>query len=71
MNQGNPSGGMGIQSALRLEFFIIGLGILALLMIFQPFSITLFTLGSIVVVVAVWSTISCPWHSRECPSGRL
>ncbi len=28
MNQGNPSGGMGIQSALRLEFFIIGLGIL-------------------------------------------
>ena len=52
MNQGNPSGGMGNQSALRLEFFIIGLGILALLMIFQPFSITLFTLGSIVVVVA-------------------
>lgn len=44
--------GMSGQSALRLEFFIIGLGILAMLMIFQPFSITLFTIGSIVVVLA-------------------
>lgn len=52
MSQDNASGGMGSQSALRLEYSIIGLGILALLMIFQPFSITLFTLGSIVVVVA-------------------
>jgi hypothetical protein len=43
---------MGRDKALRLEFFIIGLGILALLMIFQPFSITLFTLGAVVVVVA-------------------
>lgn len=44
--------GMSPKSALRMEFFIIGLGILALLLIFQPFSITLFTVGSIVVVVA-------------------
>ena len=44
--------GMGRDKAIRLEFFIIGLGILALLMIFQPFSITLFTLGAVVVVVA-------------------
>lgn len=52
MNEGNAGNGMSGQSAVRLEFFIIGLGILALLMIFQPFSITLFTLGSIVVVIA-------------------
>ncbi len=44
--------GMSRQSALRLEYFIIGLGILALLMIFQPFSLTLFTIGSMVVVLA-------------------
>ena len=40
------------QGALRLEYAIIGLGILALVMIFQPFSVTLFTLGSMIVVLA-------------------
>jgi hypothetical protein len=44
--------GMSNRSALRLEYFIIGLGILALVMIFQPFSITLFTIGAMVVVFA-------------------
>ncbi len=40
------------QGALRLEYAIIGLGIVALVMIFQPFSVTLFTLGSMIVVLA-------------------
>jgi hypothetical protein len=44
--------GMSAKSALRLEYFIIGLGILALVMIFQPFSIALFTYGAIIVVFA-------------------
>jgi hypothetical protein len=44
--------GMTPKSALRLEYAIIALGIVALLMIFQPLSITLFTVGSIVVVFA-------------------
>ena len=44
--------GMGPVAALRLEYAIIGLGILALLLIFQPFSITLFTIGCILVVLA-------------------
>jgi hypothetical protein len=48
MNKGNLSS----ASAKRLEFMIIGLGILALVMIFQPFSLTLFTLGAMLVVVA-------------------
>lgn len=52
MSNNGEIGGLSAQSALRLEFFIIGLGILALLMIFQPFSITLFTLGGMVVVLA-------------------
>lgn len=47
-----PDQGMTNASALRLEYFIIGLGVLALVMIFQPFSLTLFTIGSMIVVVA-------------------
>lgn len=47
-----PQPGMGKQRALRLEYFIIGIGILALLMIFQPFSLMLFTVGSMLVVFA-------------------
>ncbi len=44
--------GMTRQSAFRLEMFIIGLGVLALLMIFQPFSLKLFAVGSVIVVLA-------------------
>jgi hypothetical protein len=40
------------KSAYRLEVFIIGLGIMALILIFQPFSLTLFAAGSILVVLA-------------------
>jgi hypothetical protein len=46
------SRGMGAVAALRLEYAIIGLGILALLLIFQPFNITLFTIGCMLVVLA-------------------
>jgi hypothetical protein len=47
-----PQQGMSRQTALRLEYSIIALGVLALVMIFQPFSIGLFTIGSMVVVLA-------------------
>jgi hypothetical protein len=43
---------MNSETAFQLEVFIIGLGILALVMIFQPFSLTLFAVGSALVVVA-------------------
>jgi hypothetical protein len=43
---------MNKDQALRLEYVIIGLGILALLMIFQPFSLGTFALGGIIVVIA-------------------
>ena len=45
-------GGMTRAGALRLEYAIIGLGILALVMIFQPFNLMLFALGSVLVVIA-------------------
>jgi hypothetical protein len=44
--------GMSAATAQKLEFAIIGIGILALVMIFQPFSIALFTAGSVLVVLA-------------------
>ena len=44
--------GMDNKAAFRLEAAIIGLGIFALAMIFQPFSLTLFAIGSGCVVLA-------------------
>jgi hypothetical protein len=55
--------GMTPKQALKLEYFIIGLGILALLMIFQPFSITLFTFGSMLVVLAGLVNNLLPWRN--------
>ena len=46
------SRGLTAAGALRLEAFIIGLGLLALIMIFQPLSLTVFALGSGLVVLA-------------------
>lgn len=43
---------LSVAGALRLEAFIIGLGIFALVLIFQPFSMKLFAIGSGLVVLA-------------------
>ncbi len=51
MSDGKPEG-MTPAGALRLEYAVIGLGIFALVLIFQPFSITLFAIGSALVVIA-------------------
>jgi hypothetical protein len=47
-----PQIGMSARAALRLELSIIGLGIFALVLIFQPFSLTVFAIGSGLVVLA-------------------
>jgi hypothetical protein len=47
-----PQTGMSARTALRLELSIIGLGIFALILIFQPFSLTVFAIGSGLVVLA-------------------
>ena len=39
-------------AARKVEYAIIGLGVLALLMIFQPFNIVLFAVGCVLVVLA-------------------
>lgn len=43
--------GMSAKLAKRIEYSIIGLCLLALVFIFQPFSQSLFTLGSVLVVI--------------------
>lgn len=52
MTDRSETGGMTREGALRLEYFIIGMGIFALVLIFQPFSVTLFAVGGVLVVVA-------------------
>jgi hypothetical protein len=47
-----PVSGMGQKLALRVEYGIIGIGILALILIFQPFSLKVFAFGGILVVLA-------------------
>ena len=51
-NGDQVGGGMSPTAARKLEYMIIGLGVLALLMIFQPFNISLFAIGCILVVLA-------------------
>ena len=46
------SAGMGPLASQRLEWTFIGLGILALALIFQPFSLTLYGFGCALVVFA-------------------
>ncbi|MGI9355152.1 MAG: hypothetical protein ACR2PF_08350 [Rhizobiaceae bacterium] len=56
------------HSALRLEFLVIGLGILALLMIFQPFSLTVFSLGCGLVVLAALANNLLPLAETGVPT---
>ena len=53
MSEHKPQAGMSVAQATRLEYAIIAIGLLALLMIFQPFSLALF---------------SCPCASRASRS---
>lgn len=45
------AGGLTARQARTVEYSIIGLCCVALIMIFQPFSITLFTIGCVLVVI--------------------
>jgi hypothetical protein len=52
MSEVGESKGMSAAAATRLEFFIIGIGVVALVLIFQPISLSLFAVGCALVVVA-------------------
>lgn len=51
MTDSNPRQGMSVFTARAIEYSIIGLCLLALVMIFQPFSLTLFGVGAGLVVL--------------------
>ena len=48
----DPEKGMTSKQAFKMEYAIIGLGLFALVLIFQPFSIGLFSIGCMLVVLA-------------------
>ena len=48
----NGAEGMSVKTATYVEYGIIGIGVLALVLIFQPFSLTLFGAGCALVVFA-------------------
>lgn len=47
----SPAAGISPRAALQLEYGIIALGVLALALIFQPFSLSLFAVGCGLVVL--------------------
>ena len=53
MNSPKPQPtGMSVMTATNVEYAIIGIGVLALFLIFQPFSLALFGVGCALVVFA-------------------
>jgi hypothetical protein len=68
MNEPKTTNGMSVAAATRLEYFIIGMGVLALLLIFQPFSLTLFAVGCALVVLAALSNNLLPLCEPGVPA---
>jgi hypothetical protein len=60
--------GMTPASARKLEHAIIGLGVLALAMIFQPFDITVFAVGCVLVVLAALANNLLPLAQPGVPA---
>lgn len=63
--------GISAAAALRLEFGVIGLGILALVMIFQPISLALFSVGCGLVVVAALANNLLPLAQPGTPVRKI
>lgn len=66
-----PEPGMTPASAFRIEAAIIGLGVVALAMIFQPFSLSVFTLGCILVVCAALANNMLPFAQAGQPARKV
>lgn len=63
--------GMSVRAATTVEYAIIGLGLLALILIFQPFSLTLFGVGCGLVVLAGLINNLLPLCAPGVPLSRL
>lgn len=51
-SDGRVTGGMSPATARKVEYTIIGLGVVALVLIFQPFNMSLFAIGAVLVILA-------------------
>jgi hypothetical protein len=72
MNQPKqPPIGMSARMATNVEYAIIGIGVLALLFIFQPFSLALFGLGCAMVVLAGLANNLLPLCEPGVPASSL
>jgi len=58
---------MTARQARRIEFGVIGLGVLALIMIFQPFSLVVFSVGCGLVVLAALVNNVLPFAQPGLP----
>jgi hypothetical protein len=63
----DPDKGMSAATALRIEFTIIGVGVLALVMIFQPFALPIFSAGCGLVVLAALANNMLPFAQPGRP----
>ncbi len=66
-----PASGMKPSTARTLEFTIIGIGIVALALIFQPFSLTLFGIGCGLVVFAGLANNLLPLAAPGVPASSV
>lgn len=62
-----PEDRMSPAAAFRIEAAIIGLGIVALVMIFQPFSLLIFSIGCGLVVLAALANNLLPFAQAGKP----
>lgn len=68
---GAPRSGMTRGQARTVEYGVIGLAVAAILMIFQPFSLALFSWGCGLVVVAGLAFNLVPFCREGVPAGFL
>jgi hypothetical protein len=65
------SAGMSLGTARRLEYSIIGLGLVALALIFQPFSLALYGVGCGLVILAGLANNLLPLCEAGRPLGSV
>jgi hypothetical protein len=62
---------MTAAQAKRVEAFIIGLCVFSILMIFQPFSLTLFSIGCVTVIIGALAFNLVPFCREGVPARTL
>jgi hypothetical protein len=67
MNDTRTEPGMSARTAAAIEHTIIGIALLSLILIFQPFSLALYTVGCVLVVLGALAFNLVPLCERGRP----